>query len=57
MDQLAERSMRQLNHDQCRNRNENPQPSLDRMEGVSRKMWNSRRNVDERHDTKAGQRY
>ena len=49
--------MRQVKHDQCRNRNEKPQPGLDRMEGVSREMRNGCRNVGERQNTKAGKGY
>ena len=53
----AECSMRQVKHDQRRNRNEKPQPSLDRMEGVSCEKRNGCRNVGERQNTKAGKGY
>ena len=36
---------------------EKPQPSLDRMEGVSRETRNGCRNVGERQNTKAGKGY
>ena len=49
--------MRQVKHDQCRNRNEKTQPSLDRMEVVSREMRNGCRNIGERQNTKAGKGY
>src|SRR6266567_5130449 len=53
----AECSMCQVKHDQGRNRNEKPQPTLDRMEGVSRETRHRCRNVGERQNTKAGKGY
>src|SRR5215468_4059046 len=53
----AERTMRQVEHYQSPNRENESQPGRDRMEGVSGELGNSRGHVKERYDAKTGKGY